>query len=1039
MGGGIFTLKEFWTFLFFLLLNIIAETVVIRIMTGGILTASFSTILLVFLILGSVPAIISSVISIAISSIFTRKCDLKIVLFNSGLISIIFVISNIAVKIAEKSFNLDKTNSIFSIFVLAVIVTIIYIVLSTLIVNTYIHVYKGLNFLYLVKEDRWEFFQLIVLTPLSIIGVYFYYSIGLLATLATFIPAIVVVYFIRTYISTNQNNQELKALTENLEQLHELIKKITSQNNVKDLWILISYEARALIPYDRCLIYMIDPINSNLVLESGDLLYAPTEKYDLLEDGPLQNCIAKRTTVMNNNFVAPESYNQTWKDFKSILIEHIVVENEIKGVIALLAYNKDAFDYNNHLKFLRLLLSTVENTIKNIELNERTTKQTLIDGLTGLYNQQYFKRQAESELNRAYDCKHSVSIIMLDVDYFKKFNDTHGHLLGDFVLRDIAYIIKTAMKETYVPSRYGGEEFAILLPETAIDKACIIAENIRKKVSEHKFTGREQKKVNLSISAGVYTHSYDLKKISKEDFIDRADTALYRAKYEGRNLVYKSIYLIDREQLVVKDHTKIDKVEGKKKALFVFVLDSEASKFWKDSFEKFHTWFVSEENTLSKDVEPRYRLFFTSSIINKLSSLEKKNILTEEDVEQNLLVNLKFPIDFYKFEVQLEELEKAFFDYIASLKSTELEKDYIRKIVISIFNKVYAITIKYTSNHYQKVIEYHTNIAHINSELGAISTKSAFYSNISKLTSEILNIKYCFIAELNSSKDFFIIKSFYGVEDFELSEFLNNCQFSVERFKSKLIDYAEILEINENYSKLPIAEMSKLNIKSGILVPLVQNDKQVKGLLACFCSIPKKFTLEEINIAVEIGQRVIKATSRMEKSMLERDSYLEIIKSIIDIFESRVSSRRDHSKNVSRLAGRISNILDLPKDKQMEIRTAAYLHDIGRLGIDQNIKNGDIAKRHPIIGARIISSVDNLRSISTAIRHYHENWDGSGYPDGLEGENIPLYSRIIAIANNYELAIRENKDPQETFEYMKRSNIFDPSLCEVIKKNFLNL
>jgi diguanylate cyclase (GGDEF)-like protein/putative nucleotidyltransferase with HDIG domain len=1030
--------RTIWEFVFFVTLNIFAELAITRIPVGGALTASFSVILTVLLVLGPVYAIVSSIIGASISTIFMQKRHWSVTLFNSGLFSIIFVTAGAAVEHLKTIFTINLNDRVFSISILAFVVTLIYMILSSIIVNTYIHLTSGVKVSRLIKEDRWEFAQLVILAPISVLGVYFYYSIGIFATLAAFFPAIITVYAIKNYMNTYESNANLKTLNEDLEQLYEITKKISRQTRMKELWLTISSETRTLIPYDRCLIFLINKENTRLMLESGDLLYAPAETYDLLDNGPLQNCIAKRVTVVNNDFIAPDSYAPSWQAYKSVLVEPIVVEGEVIGVICLLSEGGTGFSYD-HLKFVRLLLSSVENTIKSINLYLQTQGQALKDGLTGLYNQKYFKIQVESELSRAYQYKYDTSVIMFDVDYFKKFNDTHGHLLGDLVLKDMARILNSFIKNTHVLARYGGEEFAILLPETNLHDACELAEKIRIWVRDFKFTGREQREIHLSVSIGVNTHTPEMGEVSKIEFIDRADTALYRAKNEGRNQVYQAIYKPDLDQLIIKNYGKTDKTTQDKKNLYVFTLDKESCIYWKSCFEKFANWYSSEENINSKSLNTDYKQFFINLIIKKLEFSDKKlnTILTEEEVESNILTKLYFPTDFYKFEMELEDLEKAIFDYIATIKATEIEKEHIRKIVIGIFNKVYAMAIKYTSNHYQKIVDYHTNIAHINSEIGSISTKRTFYSNIAKLTSEILSTKFAFIAELDSSRRFFTMKSFYGINDFELAESLANIEFSADKITNRLINYAETVELNEDDLKDSFVQQinHKLTVRSAILIPLVQKDKKVTGMLACLHDNPKTFTIEELRICGEIAERVIKAISRIEKNISERDSYLEIIKSMIDIFEAKDTATRDHSKNISRLAGRISNALEIQREEQKEIRTAAYLHDIGKIGLSEVKLNDEGSLRsHPLIGARLVSAVQELKNLASAIRHHHENWDGSGYPDGLEGSSIPLYSRIISIANAYDKYLKASSGPQEALDKMKASLLFDPEICDVVKK-----
>jgi diguanylate cyclase (GGDEF)-like protein len=1020
-------------FLFFVVLNIASEIVITKIPTGGSLTPSFSIVLTVLIVQGPIYAIISSIIGAAISNKLIQKKTFKITLFNIGLFSIIFTFAGIVTTFLKTIFPMQKNDLLVSIFVIVTIVTILYMILSTIIVDTYIYLSTGVNYLQILKEDKFEMIQLIVLLPISVLGVYFYYSIGVVSTLAAFLPTIVIVYAIKNYLNINELNNELKEFNDNLEKLYEINEKIIVNKKYKQLWLVIIDESRKLIPYDHCYIYMIDDSHTKLILQESDLLYMPQDVHDLLDEGPLQTCVAKRKTYLDNNFKAIKNYDN-WKNYKSILVEPIIIDNEIIGVISFLSLHKEGFN-NNHIKFSNLLTSSIENTIKNIQLYEETQKQSLVDGLTGIYNQKYFKMQLEAELNRAFNHNYKTSLIMIDVDYFKKFNDTHGHLLGDLVLKEVASILKKFVKINDVLARYGGEEFAILIPETDMENACKIAEQIRQKVLLHKFLGRDNQEVKLSVSIGVYTHNPLIEgKVNKEDFIDRADTALYRAKNEGRNQVYKIYYSEEISQLIVKPYSKKDFLNINKTK---FTLSQESCNYWINSFEKFDSWFDLEVKNYSREININYKNFFIEIIINKLKLFhdkEKTNIFDSKYIEETFLSNLKFPTDFYKFEIEIEDIEKAIFDYIAIIKASEIEKDFIRKIVISIFNKVYAVAIQYTSNHYEKIVEYHTNIEHINSELGSISTKQTFYSNITKLTTEILNIKSCLIAEIDSSKRFFEVKSLYSIDEIN---FLNSI-LQIDNLIQRVIKYGDLIIISNEENTVLKTISNEGNI---LIVPLLLPNKEVVGFLACFSFEKQKFTEENIKICREIAQRVVKAIVKIERHLLEKENYLELIKTIIDIYESKTIENKNHSKEISRISARIGNILNLPIEEQNELRNVAYLHDIGKIAILDNKLNDEIAlKVHPLIGARIINVATDLKHFSNIIKHHHEYWNGTGYPDGLQGNEIPFFSRIICIANYYNDYLNKYSNHKKAIEEMKNSGLFDPEICnKILEANIYNL
>lgn len=167
-------------------------------------------------------------------------------------------------------------------------------------------------------------------------------------------------------------------------------------------------------------------------------------------------------------------------------------------------------------------------------LNKKLEQMSRIDGLTGLFNRRYWEEQFLLEHKRAHRTQAPASVIMLDIDHFKAVNDNFGHPTGDHVIRILAKIIKKSIRETDICGRYGGEEFAVLLPDTDSQNARRVAERIRI-TCERLTTEYEGSKINFTVSIGIadFHSSYS----NHMGWIEKADQALYLAKESGRNRV----------------------------------------------------------------------------------------------------------------------------------------------------------------------------------------------------------------------------------------------------------------------------------------------------------------------------------------------------------------------------------------------------------------------------------------------------------------------------------------------------------------------
>ena len=303
-----------------------------------------------------------------------------------------------------------------------------------------------------------------------------------------------------------------------------------------------------------------------------------------------------------------------------------------------------------------------------------------IDELTGLYNHRYFQEFLQKAINNADKEKQEVSLLFMDIDYFKNFNDVNGHQAGDLILKEIGQIMKNCIRSTDAVARYGGEEFAAILPNTTEHDAVKIGERIRSSIQSTYFKGQEnQPDKNITISIGI--SSYPKRAISKHQLINTADDALYRAKSFNRNRVELYRGILDE----LYENMDIDKDVVKFIKAFMNMINK------KDRYTYRHTESVviyakyfGEYLNLTKKEKISLQVSAYLHDIGKLEIpddvLNKKEKLTEAE-RQMFIKHPQTGVDLIKSIKQLDEFQPIIkhhherYDgkgYPSGLKATEI-------------------------------------------------------------------------------------------------------------------------------------------------------------------------------------------------------------------------------------------------------------------------------------------------------------------------------------------------------------------------------
>lgn len=328
----------------------------------------------------------------------------------------------------------------------------------------------------------------------------------------------------------------------NYSQLKELTEKLSSSLTLAETSHAISSEVSQFFGHkdNTVILYLFHS-------QTGEMGISSSQK------GQMQvNIKSKKGDIFDQHVVKtlqPLLIEDTRKDFRfdiernlpedsrairSLISGPLLIGQKTLGILRIDSALPDHFGQED-LRFLLTITDLASVAIENAQLYERIEDMAIRDSLTGLFLRRHMLNRLEEELKRDLRGRKSLAFLMIDIDYFKKYNDAYGHVAGDIVLKMLSAILQDCFKDPgNIVCRYGGEEFCVILPDCSKEKAAALAEQFRSKVEKQIFVLRRQN-TNVSVSIGIATFPDDAR--MKEELIYKADHALYQAKLQGRNKI----------------------------------------------------------------------------------------------------------------------------------------------------------------------------------------------------------------------------------------------------------------------------------------------------------------------------------------------------------------------------------------------------------------------------------------------------------------------------------------------------------------------
>jgi diguanylate cyclase (GGDEF)-like protein/putative nucleotidyltransferase with HDIG domain len=646
-------------------------------------------------------------------------------------------------------------------------------------------------------------------------------------------------------------------------------------------------------------------------------------------------------------------------------------------VLAMLGVATAAFWLSNPwlIAFAVAPLFLIHRSLSVPQLQE----EARVDAKTGLFNARHFAAALNEELTRAARFERPLSLIMADLDLLRDINNTYGHLAGDAVLQGIAEVFRAQLRHYDVPARFGGEEFAILLPETPPEKAFEIAERIRRTVAASAFdveTSSEPIKATVSIGvAGFPRDGADA-----NELIHQADLAVYRAKLQGRNRVLDA----SSEPLLLPEERKTRLVVVPEDGEHLSPLPPAASAH--PDLERRHPRPHALHGPRFLSLSRRLAMFVgVISVVGIAAGILGMIFGNSTDwLGLGAIVALVGLGQALALEVDDGSISVS---AVGSIAGAAL---FGPRAALPLAITISAVEWSARRSPFHYVL-FNVGTLSLSSLAAAGVFTAGFHGDVGRIVYVMSGVA--------AGATYFAVNM--GLISLVVSVEGHERWWAVfrERFAWLATHYLVYGFIGSviwvGYGAAGLWALAVFAL------PLLLMRKTQEAYLRHTQRSAQKLrqaaeTIQTQNVSLEHANKLLRERST---------AAMESLSATVD---ARDAYTAGHSRRVQQLALAIGRELGLSQAELDLLGHAALFHDIGKLAIPDAIllkpgslttEEWDLMQRHADEGARIIDRLGFLNDAVPAIRHHHERWDGTGYPDRLAGEDIPLGARIIHVAD----------------------------------------